>query len=149
MEHTRNPYQTPQADIGTTGAHSGMTSAMAEILGKGAFWARLLSVVYFIILALNIIGLFIGLFTSGGGAELVGNLIGTAISIVIYWFYAISMHRYAGAAKSLRTTPDEDDAALCFASFATFMKVTGIIVLVYLVVAVIGIGAALIIPAMH
>ena len=92
---------------------------------------------------------------AGGDQEksmFIGAIIGVVVSmlpmLLIYWFYGTSMNRYAKTAKQLRQSPDtEADVAQCFASSSTFLKTTGIFLLIMAVVMLLGIAAAIVLPA--
>lgn len=154
-----NMYRAPQSSLGRS-VSQGVSPFLAEILASGSLWARFTSIFNFISLFFVIIYLLMLLFGVGVGAHaskanivgIVGVGIGVTLlvlpSILIYWFFASSMNRYAKAAKQLRSgEASEEDVAQCFASSSTFLKTFGLCFIFGLVVMILGIVAALALPA--
>ena len=132
----------------------GLTPAMVEYLSKGAFWARVQSVGYFI----AVIGvlIFVVMALLAGGILLDSDSLGreaalmrTAIlvaglpALIIFWLLGMFMHRYAKASKALRMSDSVEDAEQCFANSNSFFKTIGIISILQIVFGLIGVLSAL------
>lgn len=158
-----NLYRAPQSNL-RRNVGEGLSLVLVEILSSGSLWARMISVVNFISLFFGVLYLlvmvfgFSAAFKYGAGSDqeesifIIAAIIGVVVSmlpmLLIYWFYGTSMNRYAKTAKQLRQSPDtEADVAQCFASSSTFLKTTGIFLLIMVVVMLLGIAAAIVLPA--
>lgn len=150
MSTDDNLYRAPRTSLDKTAQDdSGLTPAMVEYLSKGAFWARVQSVGYFIAVIGVLIFVVIALLASGNSlgreAALMRNitLVASLPAFIIFWLLGMFMHRYAKASKALRMSDSEDDAAQCFANSNSFFKTIGIISILQIVFGLIGVLSAL------
>lgn len=157
-----NLYRAPQSNL-RRNMSEGLSLVLVEILSSGSLWARMISVVNFISLFFSVLYLlamvfgFSAAFKYSAGSDqeksmVIGAIIGVVVfmlpMLLIYWFYGTSMNRYAKIAKQLRQSTDtEADVAQCFASSSTFLKTTGIFVIIMAVIMLLGIAAAIVLPA--
>lgn len=131
----QNPYQAPGADLHKSGKE-GVTSRMAEVLGKGVFWAMALSVINFISLISIVADMLRSL--SSMSAYGVGQALGSVPFLVFFWVFGISMYRYANSAKSLRDGVNEVDIADCFTHLTTYIKTMSILIGALFVIGIIS-----------
>jgi len=135
MSSDDNLYRAPRSSLQTTAQDDNLTPAAREYLSKGAFWARLQSVGYFI--AFTFVLLAVAVFVLAG-AELAGRDISAAAlrmialvaglpTLIILWMLGVRMHRYAKASKALRMDSSMDDAELCFINSTSFFKIMGVL----------------------
>ena len=148
MSTDDNLYRAPRTSLDKTAQDdSGLTPAMVEYLSKGAFWARVQSVGYFIAVIGVLIFVVMALLASGNslGREAMRTaiLVAGLPALIIFWLLGMFMHRYAKASKALRMSDSVEDAEQCFASSNSFFKTIGIISILQIVFGLIGVLSAL------
>ena len=149
MSSDDNLYLAPRSSLQTISQDGELTPAMAEYLSKGAFWARVQSVGYF----LGIIAVPVGivLLIKSGSAILPGSLkaeeagklllIGLIVGLpamIIFGVLGMPMRRYADASKALQTDGNMDDAEQCFISSTSFFKISAILTILSFVFGLLG-----------
>ncbi len=149
MSSDDNLYRAPQSSLQTIAPDGELTPAMVEYLSKGAFWARVQSVGYF----LGIIAVPVGivLLIKSGSAILPGSLkaeeagklllIGLIVGLpamIIFGVLGMRMRRYADASKALQTDGNMDDAEQCFISSTSFFKISAILTILGFVFGLLG-----------
>ena len=149
MSSDDNLYRAPQSSLQTIAPDGELTPAMVEYLSKGAFWARVQSVGYF----LGIIAVPVGivLLLIFGTAIFPGRLtdedvriflfIGVIVGLpamIIFGVLGMRMRRYADASKALQTDGNMDDAEQCFISSTSFFKISAILTIIGFVFGLLG-----------
>jgi len=151
MSSDDNLYRAPQSSLQTIAPDGELTPAMVEYLSKGAFWARVQSVGYFlgviavpvgIVLLIKSGSAFLSIFGSVSEQEVgaflvIGVVIGLPV-MIIFGVLGMRMRRYADASKALQTDGNMDDAEQCFISSTSFFKIVAILDIVLFVFAIIG-----------
>lgn len=134
MSSDDNLYRAPRSSLQTTAQDDDLTPAAREYLSKGAFWARLQSVGYFIafVFALLAVALFLfaGEDVAGRDAATIFRMVALIAGLpllVILWMLGVRMHRYAKASKALRMNSSMDDAELCFINSTSFFKIMAVL----------------------
>lgn len=137
----------------------GVNAVMIEILSSGSIWARITSVVAFInffFMLLGLAGILLSVTVAGSqsqqGAAPVFFALGFVVllllpMLIMYWFMGLSMHRYAKSSKALNSDGDENEVAACFANSSTFLKTLAIFLLIFFFIYLLGILAAIALPA--
>ena len=149
MSSDDNLYRAPQSSLQTIAPDGELTPAMVEYLSKGAFWARVQSVGYF----LGIIAVPVGivLLIKFGSAIFPGRLtdedvriflfIGIIVGLpamIIFGVLGMRMRRYADASKALQTDGNMDDAEQCFISSTSFFKISAILAILAFIFGILG-----------
>jgi len=150
MSSDDNLYRAPRSSLQTTAQDDDLTPAAREYLSKGAFWARLQSVGYFIafVFALLAVALFLfaGEDMAGRDAATISRMIALIAGLpllVILWMLGVRMHCYAKASKALRMNSSMDDAELCFINSTSFFKIMAVLNILQFALAVFAILGAL------
>jgi len=140
MSSDDNLYRAPQSSLQTIAPDGELTPAMVEYLSKGAFWARVQSVGYFLGIIAVPVGIVL-LIKSGsailgslkgeeaGKLLLIGLIVGLP-AMIIFGVLGMRMRRYADASKALQTDGNMDDAEQCFISSTSFFKISAILTII-------------------
>jgi Family of unknown function (DUF5362) len=154
-----NQYAPPAADLDhTLGIGEQVTVAMIESLRKTKAWVRLVSIALFIA---GVFTLFAGLAvvagagigaarttpTAGLGAMMVGMGFMYLLFAVIYIILAYYLFQYSNSIKRMLSDGVAINMETALESQRKFWKVAGILVAIGFIFAVIGIVAAVAIPA--
>ena len=159
-----NAYTPPSSTVADRyGSISGAVSpGILEQLRRTRPWVLLVAIVFLIFALLMIligVGMMAGSATfmgtnpelqaAGGAAMLKGMGIGYILmSLLFYLLPSVLLFRYAGAISKAVSTADATEAEIAISRQASFWKFVGIMVLIGVVLTVIGIIAAIAIPAM-
>lgn len=141
MSSDDNLYRAPQSSLQTIAPDGELTPAMVEYLSKGAFWARVQSVGYFLGIIAAPVGIVLLLIF--GTAIFPGRLtdedvriflfIGIIVGLpamITFGVLGMRMRRYADASKALQTDGNMDDAEQCFISSTSFFKISAILTII-------------------
>ena len=149
MSSDDNLYRAPRSSLQTTAHDDGLTPAAQEYLSKGAFWARVQSVGYF----LGVIAVPVGivLLIKSGSAILPGSLkgeeagklllIGLIVGLpamIIFGVLGMRMRRYAKAGKALSMSGSIEDAEQCFINSTSFFKISAILAILAFIFGILG-----------
>ena len=149
MSSDDNLYRAPRSSLQTISQDGELTPAMVEYLSKGAFWARVQSVGYF----LGIIAVPVGivLLLIFGTAIFPGRLtdedvriflfIGIIVGLpamIMFWVLGIRMRRYAKAGKALSMSGSIEDAEQCFINSTSFFKISAILAILAFIFGILG-----------
>ena len=149
MSSDDNLYRAPQSSLQTIAPDGELTPAMVEYLSKGAFWARVQSVGYF----LGIIAVPVGivLLIKFGSAIFPGRLtdedvriflfIGIIVGLpamIIFGVLGRRMRRYAKAGKALSMSGSIEDAEQCFINSTSFFKISAILAILAFIFGILG-----------
>lgn len=140
MNFSDNVYRAPQSPLASYADSDGITAAMAETLAKGAFWARVVHVGYVLAMVAATIGL--GVYGANDMAQLRREGMATIIFIALIFliflliggYLAHTMHRYAKAAKALRTETDAQYVEECVFYSTRHFKILGVLSILSLIV---------------
>jgi hypothetical protein len=160
--NTTNQYAPPAADLEhTVGIGEQITAAMIESLRKTKIWARLVSIALFIAAAFTLFGglaMIVGMGVGaaarttpaggGFGAMMVGMGFMYLLFAVIYIILAYYLFQYASSIGRMLSDGVAINMEIALESQRKFWKVAGILVALGFIVAVIGIVAAVAIPAL-
>jgi hypothetical protein len=149
MSSDDNLYRAPRSSLQTISQDGELTPAMVEYLSKGAFWARVQSVGYF----LGVIAVPVGivLLIKSGSAILPGSLkgeeagklllIGLIVGLpamIIFGVLGMRMRRYAKAGKALSMSGSIEDAEQCFINSTSFFKISAILAILAFIFGILG-----------
>lgn len=154
-----NPYTSPAAgpipSYSPPGAAAVGAQTIAELVGTRP-WVRLLAVASWVLVALIVLGsvvmVIVTLFGLSGakGPGAVGAALGATLVYLLFSllmaYPALRLSGYAKSIQSLETSRSVRDLDAALSEQRRLWKFYGIVTVVYLVVAVIGIGAAVLIP---
>lgn len=154
-----NPYTSPAAGPSSSyhpaGAAAVGTQTISELVGTRP-WVRLLAVVSWVLVGLILLGsvvmVIVTLLGVGGakGAGAVGAALGATLVYLLFSllmaYPALRLSGYAKSIQSLETSRSVRDLDAALSEQRRLWKFYGIITMVYLVLAVIGIGAAVVVP---
>ncbi len=115
-------------------------------------WVRLCSVLLFISAALMILvgglGGVLGTVALGGGAETAALMLVYALTGLLYLIPALYLYRYAARIGEYLTGGQDVQLELALDAQRSFWKFVGVLSLILIVIAVLGIIAAIAIPTM-
>jgi len=159
-----NAYTPPASTVADRyGSMNGaVTPGILEQLRRTRPWVLLVAIVFLIFALLMIL---IGVAMLAGGSTFMGSspemqaIGGTGMiqgmgvgyilmSLLFYLLPSILLFRYAGAISKAVNSADASEAEIAISRQASFWKFVGIIVLIGIVLTIIGIIAAIAIPAM-
>lgn len=133
--------------------HGPVTDTMIENLTRSGPWAVFLSVLWFLGALLTalamVVGMVVGAAVEGGRAPTVSFLPGT-IMVILYVFLALNLFNFGQAARrvgragGVETVTEKMEEALRY--MRSFWRLVGILTLVVLSLAILGIVAAIVIP---
>lgn len=152
-----NPYASPgnlppqQTMYNPSGNEQVSAQTLIELTGTKP-WARLLAIVTWIasgLMLLAVVGmLFAGLAASGGaeGGAMIGLAFAYALMALLMIYPAIKMSAYASRIDDLARSRAVADLEAALAQQRMVWRFYGIIALVYIVLAVVGVLAAMVLP---
>ena len=148
MSSDDNLYRAPQSSLQTIAPDGELTPAMVEYLSKGAFWARVQSVGYFLGVIAVPVGIVL-LIKSGsailgslkgeeaGKLLLIGLIVGLP-AMIIFGVLGMRMRRYAKAGKALSMSGSIEDAEQCFINSTSFFKISAILAILAFIFGILG-----------
>ena len=149
MSSDDNLYRAPQSSLQTIAPDGELTPAMVEYLSKGAFWARVQSVGYFLGIIAAPVGIVLLLIF--GTAIFPGRLtdedvriflfIGIIVGLpamIIFGVLGMRMRRYAKAGKALSMSGSIEDAEQCFINSTSFFKISAILAILAFIFGILG-----------
>ena len=149
MSSDDNLYRAPRSSLQATGQDGDLTPAMVEYLSKGAFWARVQSVGYFLGIIAAPVGIVLLLIF--GTAIFPGRLtdedvriflfIGIIVGLpamIIFGVLGMRMRRYAKAGKALSMSGSIEDAEQCFINSTSFFKISAILAILAFIFGILG-----------
>jgi len=151
-----NHYAPPQAAVADVSRGGGISDEMLDALRGTKPWVLLIGIVLFVSSAFMVLGAF-GMIAAGsmGGSPngpprgvFAGMGVGYVIGAVIYIVMGVYLVKYSSAIGRLLQSGDGTDMEDALASQRKFWKLAGILTLVGIVLAVVGMGAAMVIPFM-
>lgn len=144
-----NIYQAPQADLTSKKNNADevvITQEMVDNLAKGRFWSMLMAVMSYIGMAVMVIAA-ISLLFSGGIVGIIATLL-MGIPIFILFKMGNYLQKYSRAVKELIETEDIGDMLDAQEYFGRYIKLLGIIMVIFIFLAVFGIIVAIALPSM-
>jgi len=151
-----NHYAPPQSEVADVSRSNGggITTEMLDALRGTKPWVLLIGIVLFISSAFMVLGAF-GMIAAGsmGGAPngppqgamtAIGG--GYVIAAIIYIVLGVYLVKYSSAIGRLSQSGDGIDMEEALVSQRKFWKLAGILTLLMIVVAVVGMVAAMVIP---
>ncbi|MEJ2509479.1 MAG: DUF5362 family protein [Gammaproteobacteria bacterium] len=153
-----NHYAPPQSEVADVnrGGSGGITSDMIDALRGTKPWVLLIGIVLFISSAFMVLGAF-GMMAAGtmGGTPngpprgvFTGMGVGYVIGGIIYIVMGVYLVKYSSAIGKLVQSGSAGDMEDALVSQRKFWKFAGILTLLMIVFAVIGMAAAMVIPFM-
>ena len=155
-----NPYTPPQATVGDRGPAGGsITDEMISALRGTKGWVLLIGILMFIAAALTALGgiamsfgsAMMGAMGGGKNAAPAGMFIGMGVAYllisVIYVFLGLYLVKYSSAIGRLVSDGHAADMENALHSQRKFWRLAGVLALIGMVVMVLGIVAAIAIPA--
>lgn len=149
MSSDDNLYRAPRSSLQTISQDDELTPAMVEYLSKGAFWARVQSVGYFLGIIAAPVGIVLLLIF--GTAIFPGRLtdedvriflfIGIIVGLpamIIFGVLGMRMRRYAKAGKALSMSGSIEDAEQCFINSTSFFKISAILAILAFIFGILG-----------
>jgi hypothetical protein len=136
-----NNYSTPQSNLNIDGTD---LDELLEPLRATRPWARLCSIVGFVMAAFQVVGGIVGLI---GG--LAGGAAGAGVSLGVFYllfafltfFPSLFLFKYASSIRSAERSMEIEDVRLALMSQKSFWRFMGILTLVYLVILAVGLLA--------
>lgn len=151
-----NHYAPPQSEVADVSRSNGggVTTEMLDALRGTKPWVLLIGIVLFVSAAFMALGTF-GMIAAGSvGAKQAGAPAGMfagmgamyAVGVVIYIVMGVYLVKYSSAIGRLMQSSSTSDMEDALVSQRKFWKFAGILTLVMIVVAVLGMVAAMVIP---
>jgi hypothetical protein len=138
----------------TQSAQASVTDSMIQSMRQTRPWVMLFAVLIFISLGFMVLGA-IGMMVGGafmpqteGGPPLMVMAVIYLVMALLYFFPALFLVRYAGAIGRLTSSRAAGDLEAALAHQKSFWKFVGIVTLVAIVIAILGVVAAIAIPLM-
>ncbi|SUO96451.1 hypothetical protein [Suttonella ornithocola] len=139
-------YKAPQANLQNRLEDDFPSPLMVDYIRSASLWARIISIMYFILLVIAVIVLFAFTIQMGRLHVFAGiiTFIICAIGVWVVFLLGQSMSRYASLSKNMRhDTAKYSDIAQCFDCMTRYTKIQSLLVIL---MTLSGVIAALILP---
>jgi Na+/melibiose symporter-like transporter len=151
-----NQYAPPTADLNRSGGQEGgITDAMLESLRKTKGWVLLVGIMLLLAAALTLLGGLAMVFASSmmgannamprGASVAMGAFY--LVFAIVYVALAVYLIKYSSAISRLNRDGSSEAMELALAHQQKFWRLTGVLMLLFIVVFVIGMVAAIAIPS--
>lgn len=152
-----NQYAPPAADLNrSAGQDGGITDAMIESLRKTKGWVLLVGIMLLLAAALTLLGGLMLVFASSMMGDAGGMPRGASVAMggfylifaVVYVALAVYLIKYSNAISRLQREHSSGAMEDALANQQKFWRMAGVMVLLFLVLMVVGIVAAIALPAL-
>ena len=152
-----NQYAPPTANLDALpGGGGGITNAMLEALRKTKGWVMLVGIMLFVAAAFTVLVAVVMVFAGDmlGGAKGVPKAMTAGISAfylvfaIVYGMLGLYLVKYSSAISRLMGDGSSESMEIALQSQQKFWRLAGFLMLLFLIFAVLGIAAAIAIPAM-
>lgn len=152
-----NQYAPPSSNLDHLPNESaGITNAMLEALRKTKGWVMLVGIMLFVAAAFTVLMAVVMVFAGDmlGGAKSVPKGMTAGISAfylvfaIVYGMLGLYLVKYSSAISRLMGDGSSESMEIALQSQQKFWRLAGFLMLLFLIFAVLGIAAAIAIPAM-
>lgn len=148
-----NQYAPPSTNLDQPGGEGGITGAMLEALRKTRVWVMMVGVLMFVTAAFTVLGGLAVIFMGSSASAMSAGM--TAGMSVIYMLFAFVysvlgfyLMKYSGAISRLLRDGSSLAMEMALQYQQKFWRLAGFVVMIFMLFFVVGIGTAIIIPAL-